>query len=247
MKKEGVGLTTGQTTFSPTFGGNKLDRLKWWLKKQQSHEGLVQRKVTIHRGGKTYEATRWIRPEEAKPAEEVKAPKKLSGKKWVKSLEPFEREAVWKWSGSGYSRIRDCQKGPCKDNLVKRVTQELEAALDKAQPYEGEVFRGLHSLNSEAFARLKNARTMEWDALSSSSKELDIAVRFLPEGVGEERGHSVIFRIRNKSGVDLTPTVDGEAVEKEVILRRHAKYTVLDRNMRTYGDREALEIVLEEV
>jgi len=60
-------LGVSSTTFAPTFGGKKkkpTDALHDWVEKQR--EGLVQRKVKVRRGGKEFERTQWVKPEEVK-------------------------------------------------------------------------------------------------------------------------------------------------------------------------------------
>lgn len=70
-------VTVGDIS-TPTFGGDKkrkkpaLRALESFIEKQR-REGLVPKKVRVTRAGKTFEVTRWVKPEEARPTEKPSA------------------------------------------------------------------------------------------------------------------------------------------------------------------------------
>ena len=167
--------------------------------------------------------------------------------KWAKSLSSDELRVIDYWQGSGYEDIRNIQRTGKGSESLKTAIDGFEKALDRAKPYEGTVWRGLHDLDDKAFNKLSKSKTIEWKSLTSSASNQKAALRF----VRSERkgGRSVLFEIRNKSGIDLTSVVGKE--EAEVLLRKGAKYRVVGQSEETYtviGKKfKALRMVLEEI
>lgn len=178
------------------------------------------------------------RPMELKPG--------MSADRWGKSLTSNELRVVDYWQGLGYERIRQAQMSG-KLGTLKSPINTFEKALDRAQGYKGEVFRGLHDLDARAFAQISKATEFKWNALTSSAKTEKAAARFIRS---EEKGkQSILFQINNKTGIDLTPAVGVE--EAEVLLRKGARYTVTSRVEETFTvagkKHKALKIILEEI
>jgi len=167
----------------------------------------------------------------------------LSGDAWAKSLGKEEKWGLDRWQASSYERIREAQRAGKVTGSVKDAVRGIDSALNKAAPYKGEVWRGLNGLDAKTFNALKNSKTLKWDALSSSAKNSKAAARFL-----SEKGNNVMFKIQNKTGVDLTPIFREEA---EVLLRKGASYQVASVSEQVYGTgakaKKALEMVLVEV
>ena len=169
---------------------------------------------------------------------------KLSGDDFVKAVSRDQKRALDYWQGSGYENIRAAQQTGKASSSIKGAIKDLNAALDKGKPYDGQVFRGLNNLDKKTFNLLKNSKEMKWDALSSSAKTENAAARFLRG----QKGDRIMFKIQNKTGVDLTPLYKQEA---EVLLRKNAKYRVVSQAEKVYtvGKEKvkALEMVLAEI
>jgi len=169
---------------------------------------------------------------------------KLSSDDWAKSITKDEKRVLDYWQGSGYEDIRLAQRTGKAPSHIKGAIKDLNKALDRADAYDGQVFRGLSNLDKKTFDLIKNSKELKWDALSSSAKSEQAAARFLRGG----KGDSVMFRIQNKTGVDLTSLYKQEA---EVLLRKDAKYRVVSQVEKVYTvgkDKvKALEMVLMEI
>lgn len=168
----------------------------------------------------------------------------LTGDKWKESLNRDEKQALSYWQGSGYERIREAQQSGKLTGSMRGVVKNMESALSKAKPYKGEVFRGINSLNANSFKTISNTKQFKWNAFSSGASNEKAATRFLRG----EKGRSVMFRIQNKTGVDITPLLKGES---EVLMKKNATFNVISKEMKTYTvgkDKfDALEMVLVEV
>lgn len=194
-------------------------------------------------GGMTTAPPRKVSPVAPLP-ETIKKPEK-SPEEWLKSLTSEEKNVVGAWQGIGYERIREYQLTGAGADRMKGVTKTLTNALDKSSPYEGTVWRGLNNLGKNDFDKISNAKKFNWKAFSSSAKDEKSATRFLHSDKGK---NSIMFRIKNKTGVDITPLVGNE--EAEVILKPGKNYNVISKASKTFdtarGKVNALEIILEE-
>lgn len=175
-----------------------------------------------------------------KPAE----PTKPTSEEWAKGLDSDEKRVMDYWQGSGYEKIRNIQqtgKGPTN---IKSAIKDLNKALDKAPTYDGQVYRGLNNLDAKTFNLLKNSKELKWDALSSGAKTEKAAARFL-RGT---KGDNIMFRIQNKTGVDLTAIYKQEA---EVLMRKGARFRVVGQSEKAYtvgkDTFKSLEMVLKEI
>ena len=182
-----------------------------------------------------------------KPTPKAPAKVKPEGQKWLKSLPKEEREALKGWQG-GSRQIRAFQKTGKGAPRFKADALNIENALNKAQPHKGQVFRGVSDLDSKTYNLIKSQKTFKWDALSSSSTDNRIGLQFAQSGTTDRGG--VLFRIANKSGVDISKVNPAFSFEKEVILRRDVIYEVISRKEITPfagGKQKVLEIVLKEI
>ncbi len=171
-------------------------------------------------------------------------PQGLTEEEWKESLTRDERQALGFWQGSGYERIREAQQSGKLTGSLRGAVKNMNAALDKAVAYKGEVYRGLNNLNATAFKTISNSNQFKWNAFSSGASKEKAAARFLRG----EKGRSVMFRIQNKTGIDITPLLRGES---EILMRKNATFKVVSKQMKTYTvgkDKfEALEMVLMEL
>ncbi len=185
----------------------------------------------------------------AKPAPKVPTRKpptrgNLTGDDWVKTVTRDQKRAMDYWQGSGYEKMRAAQQTGKAPASIKGAIKDLNVALDKAKPYDGQVFRGLNNLDKKTFNLLKNSKEMKWDALASSAKTEKAAARF----IRGTKGDRIMFKIQNKTGVDLTTLYKQEA---EVLLRKNASYRVAGQSEKVYtvGKEKikALEMILVEI
>ena len=181
-------------------------------------------------------AERPARPEAAKP----------TGDQWLKSLPKEEQGALKSWQG-GSRQVRAFQKTGKGTPQFRTMTKNLESGLNKAQPHKGKVFRGINDLDNKTYNLIKNQDSFKWNALSSSSTDSRVALQFAQSGTTDRGG--VLFKIANKTGIDISKVNPAFAFEKEVILRKDAVYKVISRKETTpfMGKQKVLEITLREV
>jgi len=198
----------------------------------------------------TKKAPRRNRP---KAEDKPPTPSLLGEKAWLRSISNEESGAFNSWKSTAYPGIRKYQylnsdafsawasspgRGP---NYYRRLTEAIEAALNRAKPYKGTVWRGMYNLPDGTYQRFLNAKEISWNALSSSSKNpLQV------EGFARSSGNNLIFRIKNKSGIDIT-NVAGQTDEAEVLLRKGARYRVTGKEKSWLFERETWRIDLEEI
>jgi len=154
-------------------------------------------------------------------------PEGPSGEEWFKNLAEGERNAIGDWQGTGYKDIRDAQIRGKATPEIKRAVKNMERALDKDGKYEGEVFRGLNNLDKKTFDLIGNSRTIKLDALTSGTKDANIANRFT---IGKVNTKSIRFQIQSKTGVDIESVSRSMfTAEREVILRKDAVFNVVSK------------------
>lgn len=172
----------------------------------------------------------------------------LEGDAWFNSLPKGEQSAVNIWQGGKYNVIRTYQQsGVGGDTLVsgtrvRDISANLNRALNRSASYKGTVWRGLRNLSDDAYNSLAGSDTIKISALSSASKEKAIALPFIRS---EGAKKSILFQIKNKTGVDIA---SGEA---EVLLRTNASFKVVSASEEVstlYGLKiKHLLMVLEEL
>jgi hypothetical protein len=158
---------------------------------------------------------------------------KMENDAWIRSLTKDEYAALEEWKNIGYAEMRASQfKTPAElqelyrgleaDLLkIQQRVKIMEQALDRARPFSGEVFRGMGGLTEEAFKSFVEAKTITWNALSSSSTIAEKGAQFAQRG-----GRRILFRIKgNKTGIDIK-NINGFDKEGEVVLRKGARYRV---------------------
>ena len=168
--------------------------------------------------------------EKARPTTPQEAPPEEAGiEKWAAELTPAEQEAFQKWQGDDYFFIRMFEQGkfqgpPRERAELSRTWRILQAALDKAPKYKGVAYRGIYHIDDNAYWAMKNGKEIVFDATSSASRKKEVAQTFAEMG---HKGHSILFKIRTKTGVELNGAASPDlADEAEIILRRGTKYRV---------------------
>jgi hypothetical protein len=162
-----------------------------------------------------------------------------SRKKWADSLSSREESALIDWTNDEEmcSIMRQLNRGDDLE-IVKRSIKKtmppdmglayfqkqldaLNNAADWAPIYRGNVYRGLRSLSDADFERLLHSRgsTIQFDALSSASKELEIA-----QGFAEGGDLRAIFKMRATDVADIS--IMGVEGESEVLIRKGARFAV---------------------
>ena len=151
----------------------------------------------------------------------------LTGSDWENSLGAQETKAMKGWVG-GSAKIREYQRDGKGDAKTKKETELIESALNKDGNYEGKAYRGVDNLSDADYKEILSSDTIELEALSSATKEKRVAFGFA------KGKNNVVFEINAKSGVDIGKfSLLGE---KEVILRKGAKYKTLGSKTEKVGN-----------
>jgi len=171
------------------------------------------------------------------PIDSQREEEKLEGETWAKSLNEKEKNAFSMWGGGDFGTIRDAQKtketdyvmrgwreGYGKINMTtKDAIQNINRALNKSKPYKGTVYRGLSDLDKNVFEEIKKAETFKWDAFTSATTDKNLVGEFLGNR------NNVVFKISNKTGVNISETMGVFKTEKEVLMKPKTKYEVIKR------------------
>lgn len=162
---------------------------------------------------------------------------------WDKSLSPEEMNIVRDYQGNGFNRMRGAQAkavaGKDLDDAMK-----FEKILDKAPKYNGTTYRGLSQLSDDAYVRIGSSKEMQWKAIASSSSDRAVSEAFLDL---EEKGHSVLFKIKSKTGADIRSLARQGNTEMEIVLRRNTKYKVTGSEFSRTPKGNYLQMSLEEI
>ena len=199
------------------------------------------------------------RPSLSRPRPKTDAVKKraadkgMTPQKWRRSITSEERRSINHFSaGDGkidWFDIRAAQQAGTTTGDVATQVKHLTTAFNRAPKYEGRVFRGIYNLEQAEVDQLRRAKTITWDAMSSSSKSEFRAKTFL--GSADNR-HSVLFDIKSKTGVDIQGVVrEAYRTEREVVLRKGTKYRITSVKEQVYkieGEfQKATRITMEEM
>ena len=169
----------------------------------------------------------------------------LTGREWANSLNESQKGAISSWEkGFNVDSVRQAQRKGGNTEEGKA----LESALDADGKYEGTTYRGIGGLDEKSYTKLSNADTITMDAISSSSKDMEVAKGFMAR---HNPTNGVIFEVQGKSGVDLAPVLPkSRRGEAEVILRKGSKFEVIGKSyipMRHHGkDIKVLKLSLRE-
>lgn len=168
--------------------------------------------------------------------------------KFGQSLTQPEKDALHNWGISG-KEIRQLQNGTYNDNerhtfrkeQYEEIKQNWDSALDKAPTYEGVVFRGLSNVPMSAIDNFTVGESISLNNDQSATHSEKWATGFAGNGWADDQ--SVMMVIDQKSGKALMEmtnvTYGGRTVdEKEVVVRKGAKYEVTSKNYVDYKGKE---------
>ncbi len=167
----------------------------------------------------------------------VQHPPQLTQEQWEQSLTTEEKRAFEHWSGLGFRPIRQFQRTGKGSPFIGEVSNTVERAIVRAPGFGGTVYRGMRDLPEDLVASMKKGKAVRLDAMSSSSKQRDIAAIF----VGNNAARNVMLELRTKSGADLVNVdirFENFVKEQEVLLPKGSSYRVVGRSARTVVDRD---------
>ncbi|MBI4739000.1 hypothetical protein HY772_05580 [Candidatus Woesearchaeota archaeon] len=163
------------------------------------------------------------------------------------------KDSIIEFTGTSYKEIRSVQRGLATDldqdsiNTFNDHIENINRYIENAPPFSGEVYRGMNfSSTQDRNAFLKSIDDgFSLEAISSSSSDREIARLFATgEGALKDnppKGHGVLFKIKNKSGVSIQ-NISDYPQEAEVLIPKGAKYSV--RSVNRKG--KIIEVELDE-
>jgi len=136
-------------------------------------------------------------------------------KAWQATVTADEQQAFRRWSGNGYTSMRNVQRGrtgDMSDGLLasnRRDIDHINTALDRAPVYNtGEtLWRGAPMRLGDFKARMKPGHSFKFDTFASSSTKRSVADDFIRSGqINYPDAESVMFKIRGvqSAGVDIS-------------------------------------------
>jgi len=158
---------------------------------------------------------------------------------WAASLSDDEQAVIRAWSRNDYREIRRWQAKGIRPGVkphiagktweIEEVSDMLEAAVDRCEPWKGKVYRGIGTDDPKMLQRLTNGKVLEWDALTSASKSRMDGIEFTSQWGLKKR--QILFEIDQVSGVDINPGLKGLTAldEAEVLMKRGVKYQVVGK------------------
>lgn len=177
--------------------------------------------------------------------------KRLDHDEWVKSLTDQEQQVIKVWTGNSYKGMRHAQKvmheaqnpeeartalndefGSTMAGAYIRAVKVVEDAIARAKPYccdpvyRGVVFRGDRT---QEVAKLTTGSVVTLRAMSSATRDFNVAHRFAVDVIKEAPVEQVIFEFKNtRSAVDIHDLSDWPD-EKEAILPSKTSFKVTER------------------
>ena len=221
----------------------KPDPEEWTKYARETKKDAPEKPVSVAKKTDALKVDKTL-DKELKAQQEPK--KQITTTEWAKSLNDEEKKVVLYYQGSGHEKIRMIETTGKGQKHIKDATRTLSKALDKAPVYDGTVYRGLSDMNKTDYNKLVKMKTLTLDATSSASKDLK-AAEYFASGFNP-KSKRILYEIKNnKTGVDITGLVGNE--EKEVTLRKGAKYKVLGREEVKVGKNNysAMKLTIEEI
>lgn len=180
---------------------------------------------------------------------------------WEKRMPEAQREAFEEWTADWdtlreYDRTHAIQSPEKLQSILKERAQEgstkqlhaqIMRAFEEAPSYEGPVYRGLGQISPEkAKEMFAVGNKVEMDAMSSFSKDLEIANSFAGHAV-DKNTIGVILRTEIKTGgLDLSG-LPALADELEVLVRKGKGFHVVDVGYVQEGKVKKMVVTLKEI
>ena len=141
---------------------------------------------------------------------------------WQNSLTDQQKKAIYNYTSSDYTNIRDYQMGNKSGSYeeIKIKANLIKEALKRAPNYKGKTFRGIAGLSDEAYKSIINKKEIAFDAFTSTSKSRGIA-----SGFAFRKKNNILFKIESKTGADIEQLAKF-ANEKEVLFNKGSRFTV---------------------
>ncbi len=180
-----------------------------------------------------YDSAQPIKSDEYKPT-------KGEGK-WAEGLSESETAGIHSWQSGGTNEIRNFDRTGQGDKWTQDTVKNFDSALNKAEPYKGEVYRGLHDLNDESYQKVISSKEIKLDSHASATISQDRAAFFV-QPIRDTPTKSVLFKIDNKTGVNISAaSKETFKNEVEVVLRKGTQYKVssIKSTKFTYRDRSS--------
>lgn len=157
---------------------------------------------------------------------------------WENSLTDDHKRHISDFTGIGYDSIRAYQRGDhlkmsasefrMKYNYsveyAKEAAESIENALSTGPKMEVMTYRGLNDLPSDVYDKIMGQKSMEFNAMASSSFTYSVAQEFRDDGSSLK--DSLMFEIENKSGVSIKGLSD-MPWEDEVLIPQGTKYEII--------------------
>lgn len=171
-----------------------------------------------------------------------------TAKNWERSVTTLEKQALSGYQGGHEwtAAIKSLQSGKIPYTTVrssimaraKRALPQLEALINRAPNFRGNVFRGMR-ITSTDIAKLKRRGTMTFDSIASGSTSEKQAVYFVERyvvGVYNSNKTNVLLNIEAKTAVRLGKISSTDPGLEETFIRKGTKYKI--KSIRTFTHRE---------
>ena len=154
---------------------------------------------------------------------------------WVNSLSENEKSAIYQWTSDSQpfkDTARDVypyNSGGGKNEDWKSALNDFNTAIDRAPTYQGDIYRGIHSLSDKAFDAIVKAKSFRAKSPTSFS-----GTREAGQGFGDPRthfGNGIVFVSKEgqHNGGSILPANRkqiGYSNENEVIVPHGSVYKV---------------------
>lgn len=209
---------------------------------------LVEKEITVHRGGKTFTERRMVHVEEAKKHDAKTAEEHNS------SLSHEEKAAVADWAGHGEGTVAGAYE------MRKRIASGQHTAADKAflsalenaPKHEGQVYRGMAWTPELAKALDDAGEGGVWEDAAPASHTRSPKIATMFSTMGEHKMEDAAFFVVHSKTARSIEHVDGAHLAeyaKEVVSTPGTKYRIakIQKNVDVDGTPHKLYVHLEEL
>lgn len=213
-----------------------VSALETWLEKAQV--GLVPKKVQVHRAGKTYEATRYVRPEQEKAVLGEAAAEFVDfdsanawSEAWKPKLSSQEQSALAGYRHGEYIQINSSLRGTMSSSgQTRKLIAGLDSAMKKSKlPTSVVSYRGVRL----PLDRFRVGEVFSDAGFVSTTLVKPYAAWFAERsrGVGQQQP-SVLIKVLLPAGTNAVYTGEHEA---ELLLPRGSQFLVKDTAVQEDG------------